>query len=84
MKRDDLTLDDVGRLAREAKALQDETMAIDRALSLRQATRLPLDSAGTASVHVPCDIRELLVKLRKDWIKARIKEIEELVLPQKQ
>lgn len=81
--RDDLTLEDIGRLVREAKELQEERMAIDRAVSLRQSTRLPLDHPTTASLPVPADIRELLVKLRKDVIQARLKEIEDIVLPQK-
>lgn len=81
--RDDLTLEDIGRLVREAQSLAEEEKAIDLAAAIDHRLNLPLSNHNTTSVPVPSDIRALLVKLRKDAIQARIKEIEDLVLPQK-
>ncbi len=85
MNREDLTLADIGHLVREATALADEEKSIDLAVaSQRPRSYYVLSTSGRdITLPVPADIRELLIKLRKDVIKARLQEIEDLVLPQK-
>jgi len=84
VKREDLTLTNIGELVREAAALAEEEKAIDYVLSSqRPRPYYILSSSGKDVIlPVPSDIREMLVKLRKDRIKKRIQEISDLVLPQ--
>lgn len=83
MKRDELNLDDVGRLVREAQILNEERRTIDWELHQSPVTTWYLDENQRIGIPIPADIRELLIKLHKDGIQVRIKEIEDLVLPQK-